>query len=302
MIKDYIKLTKPGIVASNAFTVTAGYFIGNNLLLSQYLNYLYCIIGVSFIIACGCVINNWLDKDIDSLMSRTKNRYLVLNPNISLVSILSYSIILAIIGMYFLILLPTKLPLIITFIGLFIYIILYTLLFKRNSVHGTFIGAFSGATPMLAGYFAGHNVTFSIYDVTKCIVIVLFMILWQMPHFFAIAIYRIEDYKSAYIKVLPVVKGLEKTASQIKIYICLFLLNLFICIVLFNMTYLSLVLLLFIGIIWLRVTFLYPKDIKIKARKIFILSILVIVIDSVIFVLDKTLNMWIPGLGSLLFS
>ena len=173
------------------------------------------VIGVSAIIATGCVINNNFDQDIDRLMERTKNRPMA-QGLISTAEALIFAFILFIIGVITLFSINT-LSLIIALIGLFFYIVVYTMLFKRNSIYGTLLGSISGSTPPVIGYVA-------VTGRLDLGAILLFLILttWQMPHSYAIGIFRCDDYKNAKISLLPVKKGFAITKKHMFFYIVLF--------------------------------------------------------------------------------
>jgi len=96
------------------------------------------------------------------------------------------------------------------------YIFIYGLA-KRKSIHGTLVGTISGALPLTAGY---TTVNGRIDEVA--VVLFFIMVFWQMPHFYAIAVFRLKDYKAAGIPVLPAVKGLQTTKNWMVIYILLF--------------------------------------------------------------------------------
>lgn len=101
--------------------------------------------------------------------------------------------------------------------GFVIYVGVYSLYMKRNSVYGTLVGSLSGAVPPVAGYCAVTGR----FDMGAAILLLMFS-LWQMPHSYAIAIFRFKDYEAAGIPVLPVVKGISAAKQQIVLYILAF--------------------------------------------------------------------------------
>jgi protoheme IX farnesyltransferase len=174
------------------------------------------LLGVSLVIGCGCVYNNYLDREIDKKMERTKRRALV-QGKIGLRTALIYGTVLGLVGFGLLVFFTNRLTVIIGLVGLVDYVVLYGYT-KRRGSYGTLVGSVSGATPPLAGYTAvtGH------LDAAG---ILLFLILtfWQMPHFYAIAMYRLKDYQRASIPVLPVLKGPQLTKIYIVGYIAWFI-------------------------------------------------------------------------------
>ena len=214
MIKAYYALTKPGIIYGNALTAIGGYFLaargqGNMG------GFLAMLIGICLVMASGCVFNNYLDRDIDRLMKRTKNRALVTG-EISPRNALIYATILGVMGLGLLGLANNLLSAALGALGLFFYGIVYGI-GKRRSEHGTLLGSISGAIPPVVGYaaYAGK------LDLGA---LLLFLILaaWQMPHFYAIAIYRQNDYADAGIPVLPIKRGVLATKIQILVYVIAF--------------------------------------------------------------------------------
>jgi protoheme IX farnesyltransferase len=215
LIKDYYRLVKPGIIYGNLVTTIAGFIFGSHANIG-YINLIMTILGISFVIASGCVLNNIFDRDIDAIMNRTKYRELVLG-KIDLRHALVYAITLGVLGFVLLIINTNLLTVIIAFIGLFFYVCLYTLYFKRHSVHGTFIGSISGAVPILVGYTATTN-SFGLCG----FILLLILSFWQMPHSYAINIRLINDYKNANINVMPVIYGIGFTKVLMFFYVILF--------------------------------------------------------------------------------
>jgi heme o synthase len=173
------------------------------------------IVGTSLVIACGCVINNYIDRGLDKHMARTKHRSLVTG-KIPLRRAVVYGIILGIIGFRLLLIFTNHLTALVGLIGLFFYLVMYSF-WKRRSWLGTAVGSISGATPIAAGYTA---VT-SRFD-TAALLLFLTLVFWQMPHFYAIAMYRAKDYRAAGLPVLPVKKGFRRTKLELLVYIVLF--------------------------------------------------------------------------------
>lgn len=214
LLKDYYLLTKPGIIRGNAITATAGFFLATGSTL-DIRTFLAMLGGLSFVIASGCVFNNYIDRGIDKKMSRTKDRALVsgtISPRVALI----YGVILLITGVLLLAVYTNKLTAAIALLGFVFYVAVYGVA-KRKSVHGTVVGSISGAVPPVVGYCAVTNDV----DLVAALLF-LILVLWQMPHFYAIAMYRLQDYRAAGIPVLPIVKGLDATKKQMTIYVLAF--------------------------------------------------------------------------------
>ena len=273
LIKDYYTLTKPGIIYGNSVTVLGGYFLGSQAHF-HFLSFLLTFIGMALIIACGCVLNNYIDRDIDRLMARTKNRPSVRGV-ISVRSAMIYATILGVSGAFILGYWVNILTLLIALFGLFIYVVLYSLWFKRRSQFGTAVGAISGAIPPVVGYCAATNNL----DMGAGI---LFLILyfWQMPHFFAITIFRIKDYSVAKIPVLSVNKGIYHTKVRMLAYIVPFTVAAAMPAVLGYAGLLYLIVALGIGVAWfcLGIRGFAAQSDVIWSRKMFMFSVMNIMI------------------------
>lgn len=216
MIKRYLQVTKPGIIFGNLISVIGGFLLASRGSI-DYSLFCVAIIGVSLVVASGCVFNNVIDRDIDGKMERTRNRVLVkgLIPiKISLV----YATMLGIAGLALLYFGANPLAMWLAVLGFVVYVGIYSLYMKRNSVYGTLIGSLSGAAPPVIGYCAVTGQ----FDAGALILLAIFS-LWQMPHSYAIAIFRFNDYQKANIPVLPVVKGISVAKNHITLYIIAFM-------------------------------------------------------------------------------
>lgn len=215
--KKYYQLVKPGIVYSNAIATMAGFFLafaqtGEFKLLP----FLGVVIGTACVIASACVLNNHIDRGIDRKMARTSKRATATG-TISTRAALVYTVVLGAIGFGVLAACTNILTVSMGVLAYISYIVLYGVA-KRKTVHGTLVGAIAGGLPPVAGYTALANQL----DLAA-LLLFLVLVTWQMPHFYAIAMRRRNDYMSAGIPVLPVVKGMHATKIQIVCYVALFI-------------------------------------------------------------------------------
>lgn len=214
MLKTYYNLTKPGIIYGNVLTAIAGFLLAAHTDIDVWL-LLATVAGAWLVIASGCIINNYFDRDIDIVMKRTHKRALVTGA-VSVRNALVLAVVLGVLGFSILLYYVNTLTALIGLIGLVDYAFIYTYA-KRKTVYATEIGAISGATAIAAGYTAVTGQ----FD-TAALLLFLIMVFFQMPHFYAIAIYRRKEYKKARIPVLPLVKGVKVTKIRILIYMLAF--------------------------------------------------------------------------------
>lgn len=214
-LTTYYRLTKPGIIRGNAITAGAGFLLASQGHV-QLAMFAAMLVGLSLVIASACVFNNFIDRDIDKLMTRTKARALVVG-ELSTAQALLFGVTLGLMGTAILIIGTNLLATGIAAFGWVAYVIVYGY-YKRQSVHGTIVGSLSGAVPPVVGYCA---VTAKLD--AAAIILFLILVLWQMPHFYAIAMYRLDDYQAANIPVLPAVRGLSVTKLSILAYIVCFI-------------------------------------------------------------------------------
>jgi heme o synthase len=280
-LKHFIQITKPGIIFGNVLSVAGGFFLASKGHVDFAL-FLVAMIGTSLVVASGCVFNNCIDRDIDLKMERTKNRVLV-QGLVSLKLALAYATVLGVVGVGLLYYKANPLAALCAVIGFVIYVGFYSLYLKRKSVHGTLVGSLSGAMPPVIGYVAVSNT----FDLAALTLLVMFS-LWQMPHSYAIAIFRFNDYLAASIPVLPVKRGIRVAKRHILIYILAFLvatLMLTFCGAA-GMNYLAVAAAM--GMYWLYMawTGYKAKDDTVWARKLFVFSIFTITALSVAMSLD----------------
>ena len=273
MIKTYYSLIKPGVLYGNVITGIAGFLFASN---GQYNSglFLATILGMSLIIASACVLNNYLDRDIDRIMERTKNRA-VASGKVPGLNAVIFSAVLGVAGLIMLILWTNFLVVMIGIIGFFDYVLLYGVLTKRMSIHGTLVGSISGAMPILAGYVAVSGQI----DI-GAVLVFLVLFLWQMPEFYSISIYRHDEYKAAGVNVMSVVKGIDNTKIQILIYTIAFVTSTLLLWI-FGYTGITyLVVMSALGGYWifLGINGLKAKDVNVWSKKMFRFSLIILLI------------------------
>lgn len=276
MFNKYYYLTKPGIVYGNAVVATGAFFLASRGTIDLLL-LLSMLLGLSFVMASACVFNNYIDRKIDRKMTRTKSRALALG-TITTQSSLIYATLLLVVGSSILGVFTNFLTLFIALIGVIFYVILYGIA-KRKSVHGTLVGSISGAVPPVVGYTAVTNN----FDI-GAFILFLILVVWQMPHFYAIAIFRMKDYKAASIPVMPIVLGVKRTKITMLFYIVLFL-GAVTLLTAFGYTgYLYLIAVLTLGTVWFIKGFngIKKQDDEAWARKMFKFSLIVLMTFSLL--------------------
>lgn len=272
-IKEYYSLTKPGVLYGNALTAAAGFLFASQGHVDGWLFLALCS-GMTLIIASACVLNNFLDQDIDSKMARTKSRALVAGKVRGRDAVI-LAVVLGVVGMAILYLYTNLLVLTVGLIGYIDYVVLYGMLSKRLSIHGTLVGSISGAAPILAGYVAVTGVL----DPGALIVFAI-MFLWQMPEFYSISIYRRDEYKAAGIPVISVIKGIKHTRVQIFFYTLAFVISTALLTVFGYTGYVYFIVMMSLGgyWLWLAVEGLKTKRSEEWARKMFRFSLIILLV------------------------
>ena len=209
--RAYLESSKPRVVALMIFTSFIGMLLANPLAL----NFEVLILGnlgIALMSLSAGSINQLLDQRIDKIMQRTKKRPLV-SGILSTNNVIIYAAVMAILGFCILYFRINTLTAWLTLVSLIGYAFIYTLYLKRSTPQNIVIGGAAGATPPLLGWTA-------MTGQIDLIAVVLFLIIftWTPPHFWALALYRKEEYFAAKIPMLPVTHGEQYTRVHITLY------------------------------------------------------------------------------------
>ena len=209
-VSDYFELLKPRVMSLAIFTAIIGLLVTPN--------HVHPLLAVFSIIAIGAgagaagAINMWYDRDIDSIMDRTKSRPIP-SGRVKSEEALTLGIVLSIFSIILLFVASNYIAATFLFISIMFYTFIYTIWLKRYTPQNIVIGGAAGALPPVIGWYTVSQ-DFSLFPV------ILFMIifLWTPPHFWALSLYRSDDYQKAGIPMLPVVKGKKITRLNIILY------------------------------------------------------------------------------------
>jgi protoheme IX farnesyltransferase len=270
-MKTYYMLTKPGIIMGNLITTAGGFALASKAGLN-FLLFIQMLIGLGLVIASACICNNYIDRIADQKMARTKNRGFA-KGSVSIIKALSLALGLGLSGVFILAYFTNLLTVCVAISGFFIYVVVYSYV-KYYSHFSTLMGSIAGAVPPVVGYTAVSNKL----DLGAVLLFAI-LVLWQMPHFYSIALYRFDEYKAASIPVLPVTKGVYLTKVQMVIYIIAFMGATSLLTILGYTGYAYLVLATLLGGTWLVFSFkgFKAQDDKKWARKMFAISLVTIV-------------------------
>ena len=213
--RQYLELTKPRVVALLVFTALVGIFLAVPGL-PPLQESVFGLLGIWLAASSAAAINHLIDQRIDKVMVRTAHRPLAtgaLRP----VQVLVFALLLGIASMLVLALLVNPLTALLTFAGLIGYAVVYTGWLKRATPQNIVIGGVAGAVPPLLGWAAVTNMQ-GPWDWQYALLLVLIIFVWTPPHFWALAIFRREDYARALVPMLPVTHGVEYTRWQILFY------------------------------------------------------------------------------------
>lgn len=216
ILSDLKALFKAVVLIANVLPVFVGFWLALHFTNSSFSEhwdlFLLTFVGSTLVMAGALLFNNWYEVDLDKMMNRTKKRPTVTG-NISLKSVLSMAIVLTVIG-FILMLFTTIEATVYAIVGWFTYVVTYTFWTKRKYTLNTVVGSISGAvTPVI-----GWTAIASSFNVVP-IVLFLILFIWQIPHTFAIAMKRCEEYRAAGVPMLPVVYGFQMTKRQMLIYV-----------------------------------------------------------------------------------
>jgi len=214
-VAQYWTLTKPRVVALIVFTALVGMFLAVPGL-PPWREAVFGLLGIWLAAASAAAINHVLDQRIDALMARTHDRPLPTG-GLKTSQAVVFALALGLASMAILVFLVNVLCALLTFGSLIGYAIVYTGWLKRATPQNIVIGGIAGAAPPLLGWSAITGMHGE-YDWAYALTLVLIIYLWTPPHFWALAIFRREDYAKAMIPMLPVTHGVTYTRWQILFY------------------------------------------------------------------------------------
>lgn len=208
---DYIKLCKPRVVMLMLLTSVVGMCLAptDHFPLTTLL---FGNVGIAFVAGAAATLNHVADLHIDKIMRRTQNRPIVqgkISPSASIL----FAACLCLLGMLILISFVNILTAILTFLSLIGYAFGYTLYLKHATPQNIVIGGLAGAIPPLLGWTAVTNAVSA-----EALLLVLIIYVWTPPHFWALAIHRLDDYAKANVPMLPHTHGVAFTKLNILLY------------------------------------------------------------------------------------
>jgi protoheme IX farnesyltransferase len=279
---DFKEITKARLAVSVVFSSIAGYFLGaveinfSAVLLLAFGG--YCMVGASN------AYNQIIEKDLDALMDRTKNRPIPAG-RMSVSTAMAIAVVMTVMGIVALYFLNPRTAMF-GAISIFLYTSVYTPL-KTKTPLAVFVGAFPGAIPFMLGWVAATD-SFGIEPGT------LFMIqfFWQFPHFWALGWMLDEDYRKGGFKMLPTGKKDKGTALQIIMYTIWMMIISVIPVFGFTgrlkLSIVAAIIVFLMGTVMLFFAFrLYEKRDNVSAKKLMLASVSYITLMQVVYVMDK---------------
>src|SRR5690606_20931835 len=208
--RDYLALLKPRVMSLVVFTAFVGMVTAQapvNPLIA-----LFSILAIAVGAGASGALNMWYDADIDAVMSRTVSRPVPAG-RVTAREALAFGLVLSALSVMTLGLVANWLAAALLAFTIFFYVVIYTMWLKRRTPQNIVIGGAAGALPPMIGWAAvTGTVTLDSF------LLFLLIFLWTPPHFWALALYRSEDYAKAGVPMLPVVAGAANTKWQILIY------------------------------------------------------------------------------------
>ncbi|WP_304137252.1 heme o synthase [Mesonia mobilis] len=288
LTSDFKEITKMRLAVSVVFSSVAGYFLGADVV--DFVTVLLLAVGGYLMVGASNAFNQVIEKDLDALMNRTKNRPIP-SGRMSVAKALSIAFLFTIVGVGVLYIIN---PITALFgaISIILYVALYTPL-KTKTPLSVFVGAFPGAIPFMLGWVAATN-DFSIEPGT------LFMIqfFWQFPHFWALGWWLYDDYERGGFFMLPTGKRDRGTAIQIILYTIWTIIISLVPVTgqtgSLYLTPVSAILIFLLGLLMLKYAIqLYKKRDEKTAKQLMFASVTYITLLQIIYVLDKFIRTWI---------
>jgi len=209
--REYLALCKPRVVSLIIFTAIVGMLLATPGAVPLQL-FVFGTLGIGLAAASAAAINHVADNRIDALMERTRDRPLP-QGEISRPHALIFALLIGALAMYLLIAFVNVLTAVLTFASLIGYAVIYTMYLKHATPQNIVIGGAAGAAPPVLGWTA---VTGTVDPHALLLFLIIFA--WTPPHFWALAIYRREEYAKAAVPMLPITHGVDYTRVQILLY------------------------------------------------------------------------------------
>jgi len=288
ILSDFKEITKMRLAISVVFSSVAGYFLGADNI--DFVTVTLLAIGGYLMVGASNAYNQIIERNLDALMDRTKNRPLPAG-RMSVTTAFIIASAFTVLGLVVLYIINPKTAMF-GAISIFLYVSIYTPL-KTKTPLSVFVGAFPGAIPFMLGWVAASG-SFSIEPGT------LFMIqfFWQFPHFWAIGWWLYDDYKKGGFFMLPTGKRDRGTAIQIILYTCWTIMVSLIPV--FGVTgklFLTpvsgvIIFLLGLGMLYYAIRLFKEKTAE-AAKKLMFASVSYITLLQIVYVLDKFIREWI---------
>jgi len=292
---EYWTLTKPRVVALIVFTALVGMFLAVPGL-PPLRETVFGLLGIWLAAASAAAINHLIDQRIDKVMVRTADRPLATGA-LQPAQVLAFAVFLGAASMTVLIALVNVVCAALTFASLIGYAIVYTAWLKRATPQNIVIGGIAGAAPPLLGWAAVTGMRGE-WDWAHALLLVLIVFVWTPPHFWALAIFRREDYARALVPMLPVTHGVEYTRWQILLYTLLLLIVTVLPWVagMSGLCYLGGALVLGIAFVWHAWRLMDPPDER-YAMRVFGYSIAYLMALFALLLVDHWLAPWLRPVG-----
>lgn len=282
---QYLELCKPRVVTLIVFTAVVGMFLAVPGL-PPLIPFVAGTLGIGLAASSAAAINHLLDHRIDAKMARTKRRPLA-SGKLTEKNVLIFALCLGILAMMVLIIWVNLLTAVLTFLSLIGYAIVYTVWLKRATPQNIVIGGAAGAAPPVLGWTA---ITGSLDP--QALLLFLIIFIWTPPHFWALAIYRKDEYALVDIPMLPVTHGTTFTRLQILLYTVLLVIvtTLPFLTHMSGVVYLAGVSVLNIGFLWYALRMMISKDILLPMYT-FAFSITYLMVLFVFLLVDHYVNL-----------
>jgi len=282
---QYLELCKPRVVILLVFTAVVGMFLAVPGW-PPLIPFLAGTLGIGLAASSAAAINHLLDHQIDAKMARTKRRPLA-SGKLTERNVFIFALLLGLLAMAILVLWVNSLTALLTFLSLIGYAIVYTIWLKRATPQNIVIGGAAGAAPPVLGWTA---VTGSLDPQALLLFLIIFV--WTPPHFWALAIYRKDEYALVDIPMLPVTHGVDFTRLQILLYTVLLVIvtTLPYLTHMSGVIYLAGVSVLNLGFLWYAMRMMISKDILLPMYT-FAFSITYLMVLFIFLLVDHYMNL-----------